>query len=62
MRAGQWIPRRGPISVHIGIPISPDGEDFEAAIRLRDAARAVILDQCQEPDLEREKIVLKGKE
>ncbi|MHA1166130.1 MAG: lysophospholipid acyltransferase family protein [Alphaproteobacteria bacterium] len=62
LRAGGFFPRRGPISVHIGIPISPGGEDFEAAIRLRDAARAVILEQCQEPDLAHEKIVLKVKE
>lgn len=62
LRAGQWFPRRGPISVHIGIPISPGGKDFEAAIRLRDAARAVILEQCQEPDLAHEKIILKPKE
>ena len=58
LRAGQWFPRKGPISVHIGNPISPDGEDFEAALRLRDAARAAILDACQEPDLAHERIVL----
>jgi 1-acyl-sn-glycerol-3-phosphate acyltransferase len=62
LRPGGLFPRRGSISVHTGAPIIPGGEDFEAALRLRDAARAVILDQCQEPDLEREKIVLKGKE
>jgi hypothetical protein len=40
----------------------PDGEDFEAALRLRDAVRAVILEQCQEPDLAYEKIFLEPKE
>lgn len=58
LRGGQWFPRRGAISVHIGIPIEADGTDFEAAVRLRDAARAVILAHCDEPDLAREKITL----
>jgi 1-acyl-sn-glycerol-3-phosphate acyltransferase len=62
LRGGQLFPRRGSISVHIGVPILPDGEDFEAALRLRDAVRAVILEQCQEPDLAHEKILLKPKE
>ncbi|MDP2620955.1 MAG: AMP-binding protein [Hyphomicrobiales bacterium] len=58
LRGGQWFPRRGAISVHIGTPIRVDGTDFEAAVRLRDAARAVILAHCGEPDLAREKISL----
>jgi 1-acyl-sn-glycerol-3-phosphate acyltransferase len=62
LRAGQLFPRQGSISVHIGVPILPGGEDFEAAVRLRDVARAVILEQCQEPDLAREKILLEPKE
>ena len=62
LRGGQLFPRRGSISVHIGVPILPDGEDFEAALRLRDAVRAVILEQCQEPDLAHEKIFLEPKE
>ncbi len=60
LRGGEWFPRRGPISVHIGVPILPDGKEFESAVRLRDKARAVILEKCQEPDLAREKIVLKA--
>lgn len=58
LRGGQWFPRRGAVSVHIGAPLRPDGDDFEAAVRLRDAVRAVILAQCGEPDLARERIDL----
>ena len=38
------------------------GEDFEAAVRLRDAARKVILEKCHEPDLAHEQILLAPEE
>ncbi|UUZ71423.1 1-acyl-sn-glycerol-3-phosphate acyltransferase [Polaromonas sp. P1(28)-8] len=50
LRAGQWFPRRVPISVLVSAPIQPDGHDWSASIRLRDAARAEILKRCAEPD------------
>ena len=50
LRAGQWFPRRVPISVLVSAPIQPDGDDWSASIRLRDAARAEILKRCAEPD------------
>jgi hypothetical protein len=34
-------------------PIDPDGEDWAAALRLRDRVRAAILKHCGEPDLAR---------
>ena len=55
LRGGQWFPRRGPLSAVIGAAIAPEGNDFAAAIRLRDAARAQILAQCGEPDLAHER-------
>ena len=58
LRAGQWLPRRGAVSVHVGEPLAPTGRDFAAAIRLRDAARAQILARLGEPDLVRERIDL----
>lgn len=58
LRGGQWFPRRGEISVHIGAPLSADGTDFDAAVRLRDRARAKMLARCGEPDLAHEKIEL----
>ena len=52
LRGDQWFPRRGSVGVVVDPPINPEGEDFEAAIRLRDATRAKILARCGEPDLE----------
>jgi len=56
LRGGQWFPRYGDISVQVAKPIVPDGTDFEAAIRLRDAARQDILARCGEPDLSAERV------
>ncbi len=57
LRGEQWFPRRGAVSVTVGAPLRPDGGDFAAAVRLRDAARAEILRQCGEPDLAEEHII-----
>ncbi|MDG4597792.1 MAG: AMP-binding protein [Candidatus Contendobacter sp.] len=51
LRAGSWFPRRGRLEVIIESPLPPDGDDWAAAIRLRDGARAAILRHCSEPDL-----------
>ncbi len=51
LRAGSWFPRRGRLEVIVEPPLQPDGEDWAAAVRLRDAARAAILRHCDEPDL-----------
>jgi hypothetical protein len=48
---GIWMPRRAPITVHVGTPISPAGSGWREAIALRDAARAEILCHCGEPDV-----------
>ena len=58
LRADQWFPRRGSIDVDIGERLHSDGDDFSAAVRLRDRARAVVLEHCGEPDLAREQIQL----
>ena len=52
LRDGTWFPRHYPIAVTIGAPIAPEGDDFNAAMRLRDAVRAEILRHCGEPDLD----------
>ena len=54
----KWFPRRGSVSITIGAPLAPDGEDWAAAIRLRDVARAEILARCGEPDLAEESAVV----
>ena len=51
LRAGQWFPRRGPVTVTIGTPIMPQGANWTSAIALRDAARAQMLAYSHEPDL-----------
>jgi 1-acyl-sn-glycerol-3-phosphate acyltransferase len=51
LRDGNWLPRHGDVSVHIGEPIWPDGDDFTATVRLRDRVRAAILAHAKEPDL-----------
>ena len=56
LRDGSWLPRRGVISIHFGTPILPAGADFEAALALRDTARAHILARCGEPDLGHERV------
>ena len=50
LRSDQWFPRRGAVSVTVGPLFSPDGSDFDAAVRLRDKVRAEILANCGEPD------------
>ncbi len=51
LRGSQWLPRPGRISVVVGPSIAPAGDDWSEAVRLRDAARAFILEHCGEPDL-----------
>jgi 1-acyl-sn-glycerol-3-phosphate acyltransferase len=57
LRGGQWFPRKGLLSIHIGEALVPEGEGFNAAVALRDAARAAILAHCGEPDLARERVI-----
>ena len=54
LRDGQWLFRRSRLSVAISPPIAPNGNDWNAAIALRDAARAEILRLSGEPDLSEE--------
>ncbi|MBL8250147.1 MAG: 1-acyl-sn-glycerol-3-phosphate acyltransferase, partial [Candidatus Competibacter sp.] len=51
LRAGSWFPRRGALEVIVEPSISPSGDDWAGAVRLKDAARSVVLDGCGEPDL-----------
>jgi len=46
-----WLPRRTHIEVIIRPPISPSGNSWHDALRLRDAARREISAWCGEPDL-----------
>jgi 1-acyl-sn-glycerol-3-phosphate acyltransferase len=59
LREGHWLPRRGALNVTIGKPIVPAGEDWNAAIDLRDAVRREILLHLREPDLSLETVATK---
>ncbi|MGE0710499.1 MAG: AMP-binding protein [Planctomycetota bacterium] len=51
LRGDEWFPRRGPLRVEVEPSLAPEGEGWDEALRLRDAARAAILPACGEPDL-----------
>ncbi|HET9225731.1 MAG TPA: AMP-binding protein [Thermoanaerobaculia bacterium] len=51
LRSGEWFPRRGGVEVTVRPPVPPGGEDWEAAVRLRDAVRGQVLAACGEPEL-----------
>lgn len=51
LRDGQWLPRRGDVSVHVGELIKPGREDFAGIVDLRDRVRAAMLAHTSEPDL-----------
>ncbi len=48
---GTWLPRRGPITIEICAPVAPQGSDFAAALKLRDASRGAIAAVIDEPSL-----------
>jgi 1-acyl-sn-glycerol-3-phosphate acyltransferase len=51
LRDGQQVPRPGRVSIAIGAPLISQGEEWNAALKLRDETRAEILRGCGEPDL-----------
>jgi 1-acyl-sn-glycerol-3-phosphate acyltransferase len=51
LRSGQWFPRRSVLAVTIAAPLRPEGDNWDAALRLRDGARDEILKHCGEPEL-----------
>ena len=48
--ADRWNPRPGPLSVMVGKPIEPAGDDWKSAVQLRDETRKAILEMTGEPD------------
>jgi 1-acyl-sn-glycerol-3-phosphate acyltransferase len=50
LREATWFPRLGAAAVAIGAPITPEGNDWAAAVKLRDRVRAEILRLSGEPD------------
>ena len=58
LRDEQWLPRKGSIQIEVGEPLLAEGNDFQAAVRLRDAARAGILERSGENDLADERLFI----
>ena len=52
LRDGTWYARRYPMAVTFSAPIAPDGDDWNAAVRLRDRVRAEVLKHCGERDMD----------
>ena len=50
--SGTWFPRRGSVRVVFGAPIAPEGDDWDAAVQLSNAARTAMLDMTGEADLD----------
>lgn len=61
LRGGQWFPRPGVVQVTVGTRLFAEEDRFDAAIALRDAARAAILTGCGEPDLSGEAKLLEDR-
>jgi 1-acyl-sn-glycerol-3-phosphate acyltransferase len=51
VRPGSRFPRRRPVHVAFGDPISPAGTGWPATLAMRDQARAAVLALCGDPDL-----------
>lgn len=45
-RSPDQLPRRGPVEVRVSSPLTDEGHDFAAAVRLRDLTRAFIAAHC----------------
>jgi 1-acyl-sn-glycerol-3-phosphate acyltransferase len=50
LRGESWRPHFSALQVQIGAPLSAAGEDWQAALQLRDSARRQILSPLGEPD------------
>ncbi len=51
LRGGEWLIRRGSVTVTVMPPIRPEGTGWHAGIQLRDQVRKAILERYGEPDL-----------
>jgi 1-acyl-sn-glycerol-3-phosphate acyltransferase len=52
LRDRSWLPARGQVHLRIGTPIHPEGPGWQAAVALRDRARAAMLALGSEPSLD----------
>jgi 1-acyl-sn-glycerol-3-phosphate acyltransferase len=52
LRAGRLLPRPGPVSLWIGEPIEPRGDELGALVALRDAVHDKVAEHCGETRLD----------
>ena len=50
LRGDELRPHYSALQVHLGAPLPPEGEEWQAALQLRDRARRQILARLEEPD------------
>ncbi len=60
LRSGSWFPHRALVNIELATPLHAEGDDWEAKLRLRNRARAAILERCGEPDLAGESTCLQA--
>ena len=64
LRDESWFPRLGAVRIVISEPLlttpglSDESQRFREAVRLRDAARGIMLQNCGEPDLVEHQVTL----
>ena len=51
LHPSQWLPQRAPLVISFLNPIEPHSDELDEIIRLRNTARATILEHTGEPDL-----------
>ncbi len=51
LRGGEWLIRRGKVTVTVCPPVHPEGAGWHAGIQLRDQVRKAIVERYGEPDL-----------
>jgi 1-acyl-sn-glycerol-3-phosphate acyltransferase len=51
LRSESHFARHGRVTIAITAPLQADGDDWSAALRLRDLTRSALLEECGEPDL-----------
>ncbi|MCC6531797.1 MAG: AMP-binding protein [Burkholderiales bacterium] len=59
LRDGTWLPSRGRVRIDIGAAIAPQGSGWQAAVALREQARAAMLALGAEPALDGSVLVAK---
>jgi 1-acyl-sn-glycerol-3-phosphate acyltransferase len=52
LRAGQMVPRPGPVSLWVGPPVPPAGDGWRSVVAMRDQVADAVAAHCGEPRLD----------